>query len=253
MHDIVHEWWAKDINSLVAACLAAVSKRTLVVDQFPSTSPELGRVYGALWAAHETDLAEDLRTRVAEELGRASMYGTLNHYLDAKFETEALGYVPRVLAKFQADAARVLAEMAEAARAEHDRARRQPHTAFELFDESNSVDAVAEAMARALEANIQEEVGKDTAADLEAHQRTRVFLAVRAYYSVVFKQTVDNVLCLVRDRALAKWKLFVSDTLASEPSVVAACGETGERAARRGEALSTRARVERCEEILRGL
>ena len=230
---IVFEWWAVDINSTVDACLDATRTHALVLDEFALTSPELARVYGSLWAAHESVFAEELRQRVADELKRAAKYGTLSHFLDAKFEVEALGFVPRMMDRFEVLATAVVTKAMQ----------ERHHSAQRLTQEL--VDGLSTFM--------EAEIGKSSAVDLENHQQQRVFGAVRAYFDVMFKQTVDNLLCHVRDCALDKWDFFVADTLASDQSLLEACVETPERVAKRAAAVDMRDRMKKCEEILRSL
>jgi len=113
--------------------------------------------------------------------------------------------------------------------------------------------SMADSIAASLDRFVNNALAKNKQEDLETHQKKRVFLAVKAYYAVGFKQTVDNVLSLIRDYALMRWRTFVDDALASEPSIVGACGETAERASRRDLALDLRQRMLQCEGLLRAI
>ena len=252
VREIVHDWWAPDILGTVEECLRLVNERALVVDAFSSTSPDLGRAYKDLWAHHARQMDEELRRRTDDELRRASKFGTLNHYLDAKFELDAQGLLTNAMDKWREMLTRVLQDIQE--KVERDR-RLQQHlrpAQIDLFA-GETVENAAAIIVAAWEEEIKSELADNKQADLETHQKKRVFMAVKAYYAVAFKQTGDNVLGLIRDFALERWQAFVGDTLASEPSIVNACGETAERAARRNAALDLRKRMLACEAQLRAI
>lgn len=135
----------------------------------------------------------DLENRVGLELEKENRYGTCNHYLTAKFEADMR--VPPELIKS------VLQGLSKA-----DFPRGAVTNSFLVdFDKGSALDAIVKAISGRLETRCT----KFAKESLEEQQQERLDKAVSAYWSVMHKNFLDNVLKVVRDVALEGMKRWI--------------------------------------------
>merc|ERR1712217_638986 len=189
------EKWQVPLGKLLGAIKDGADEHVRsVVHERRQLSGHFSRAVIQAWKDYWRDIQNGLIAACDKEKKREFDFGTMNHYLTAKFQTDTL--LPEQCL------ARLIAGMEKQQQNGYGQSTPSTMNAQQITQRWKEVRA-------AMEKEYEQKA-------VHEQQRERVFLAVKAQWSVEHKTFIDNILKTVRDQVVHGKKRFAQDMCLDE-------------------------------------